>query len=161
AGGFFLKAIAIYKKILKLDPAVVDPRMRLADLYSRRDLTMEARAEYIGVAEKLVRDGNEIRAREVYEKLVRMEPGNILARTALGDIFLSRGDAVKAVGEYRAAARDLEALGLLTESAAVHRRVLAIASAGPSMHADAVRGMARSGARDEAIRAGRAPRAGP
>src|SRR5262249_18418404 len=156
AGGFFLKAIAIYKKILKLDPAVVEPRMRLADLYARRDLTMEARGEYITVAEKLVRDGNEMRAREGYEKLVRMEPRNVLARTALGDIFLSRGDAAKAVGEYRAAARDLEALGLLSESAAVHRRVLAIGSVEPEVHADAVRGMARAGARDEAIRAGRA-----
>src|SRR5262249_49486091 len=158
AGGFFLKAIAIYKKILKLDAAVVEPRMRLAHLYARPDLTMEARSEYITVAEKLVRDGNEMRAREVYERLVRMEPGNVLARTALGDIFLSRGDASRAVVEYRAAARDLEAVGLLTESAAVHKRVLAIGSVEPMVHADAVRGMARSGAVDEAIRAARALR---
>ena len=158
AGGFFLKAIAIYKKILKLDAGVVEPRMRLADLYARRDLTMEARAEYITVAEKLVRDGKEMRAREVYERLVRMEPGNIHARTALGDIFLSRGDAAKAVGEYRAAARDLEALGLLNESAAVHKRVLAVGSVEPAVYADAVRGMARCGSRDEAIRTAKALR---
>jgi len=158
AGGFFLKAIAIYKKILKIDPGVVDPRMRLADLYARRDLTMEARAEYIGVVEKLVRDGNEIRAREVYEKLVRMEPGNVLARTALADIFLNRGDAVKAAGEYRAAAQELAQLGLHAESAVIYRRVLAIPSAEPSVHADAVRGIARSGESTEAIEAAKALR---
>jgi hypothetical protein len=73
---------------------------------------MEARAEYIGVAEKLVRDGNEARAREVQDKLVRMEPGNVLARTALADIFLNRGDSAKAIAEFLAAARGLEQLSL-------------------------------------------------
>lgn len=158
AGGFFLKAIAIYKKILKLDPAVIEPRMRLADLYARRDLTMEARAEYIGVAEKLVRDGQEGKAREVYEKLIRMEPGNVMARTALADIYLARGDSVRAVGELRSAARDLEGLGLASESAAVHRRVLAITLADAEAQADAVRGIARSGAGEEAIALARALR---
>src|SRR5262245_32658222 len=158
AGGFFLKAIAIYKKILKLDPTVIEPRMRLADLYARRDLTMEARAEYIGVAEKLVRDGQEAKAREVYEKLIRMEPGNVMARTALADIYLGRGDMARAVGELRAAARDLEGVGLLHESAAVHRRILAGGAAEPEAHAEAVRGIARSGGGEEAIAAAKALR---
>src|SRR6185436_3121541 len=50
-GGFFLKAIAIYKKILKLDPTSSEARLRLADLYARGDFTSEARIEYIAVAE--------------------------------------------------------------------------------------------------------------
>src|SRR5213593_4340421 len=123
-GGFFLKAIAIYKKVLKLDPSVIEPRMRLADLYARRDLTTEARAEYITAAEMLVRDGQEVKAREVYEKLTRMEPGNVKARTALADIYLGRGDTARAVGELRAAARDLEGLALRDESLLIHRRIL-------------------------------------
>ncbi len=110
-GGFFHKAIAIYRKILKLDPAVIEPRLRLADLYARRDLTTEARAEYMAVAERFLELNEEGRAREVHEKLVRMEPANVAARTVLADIHLRRGEADHAVGELRAAARDLEGAG--------------------------------------------------
>ena len=44
--GFFLKAIAIYKKINKIDPARLDVYDRLADLYHKQGLTQDARSQY-------------------------------------------------------------------------------------------------------------------
>ena len=40
--GFFLKAIAIFKKINKLDPSKLDIYAKLADLYAKLGLAMEA-----------------------------------------------------------------------------------------------------------------------
>src|SRR5881227_4149138 len=39
--GFFLKAIAIYKKINKIDPARLEVYDRLADLYHKQGLTQD------------------------------------------------------------------------------------------------------------------------
>ena len=44
--GFFVKAIAIYKKVIKLDPTRLEVYEKLADLYHRQGLTNEARTQY-------------------------------------------------------------------------------------------------------------------
>ena len=44
--GFFLKAIAIYKKINKIDPAQLEVYDKLADLYHKQGLVQDARSQY-------------------------------------------------------------------------------------------------------------------
>ena len=44
--GFFVKAIAIYKKIIKLDPTSLAVYERLAELYHKQGLLNEARTQY-------------------------------------------------------------------------------------------------------------------
>src|SRR5207249_5911151 len=53
--GFFLKSIAMYQKVSKLDPANVDCQQRLAGLYQQQGLTIEAKAQYMAVADRLDR----------------------------------------------------------------------------------------------------------
>src|ERR1700682_2582102 len=48
--GFFLKAIAIYKKINRLDPARLDIYERLAELYGRERLLPGGKKPYQGLA---------------------------------------------------------------------------------------------------------------
>jgi tetratricopeptide (TPR) repeat protein len=43
--GFTVKAIAIYKKIQKLDPGRVEPLVKLAELYAMQGLSREAREQ--------------------------------------------------------------------------------------------------------------------
>src|SRR5262249_31838800 len=144
-------AIAIYKKVLKLDSRAAEARVRLADLYARRDLTMEARVEYLAVADLFVRDGNEARAREVYEKLVRMEPGDVKARTALAEVFIAKGEEARAVTELQKAAADLEGIGLARESLIVHRRVLSLGLPEVGRMLDSIRAAIRLGDPEAAI----------
>src|SRR5262245_5217891 len=161
-GGFFHKAIAIYRKILKIDPDVVEPRLRLADLYARRDLTTEARIEYLAVVERLVRLGQHGRAREVHEKLVRMEPGNVEARVALGEIQAKEGNAVRALQELRIAARGMESVNLTAEALALHRRILKTPGAEIEARIDSIRALTRLGQGAEALGEARSPHgAGP
>src|SRR4026209_2161524 len=51
ADGFFLKAIAIYKRINKLDPTLTDICTKLADLYLKQGLTMDAKSQLQVVAQ--------------------------------------------------------------------------------------------------------------
>ncbi|MBW3671281.1 MAG: tetratricopeptide repeat protein, partial [Acidobacteria bacterium] len=48
--GFFLKAIAIYKKINKLDPSRLEIYEKLAELYAKQGLAMEAKTQYLVLA---------------------------------------------------------------------------------------------------------------
>ena len=52
ADGFFLKAIAIFKKINKIDPTRLDIYERLAVLYTKQGLTQDARSHYLTLAEQ-------------------------------------------------------------------------------------------------------------
>src|SRR5690348_6559322 len=49
--GFYLKAVAVYKQILKLDPRLVDVILKLAELYRRLGQMSEAMQHYESVAE--------------------------------------------------------------------------------------------------------------
>lgn len=144
-GGFFDKAIAIYKKILKIDTGAVDARLRLADLYARRDLVTEARSEYTSIAQELVEKAQDSKAREVYDKLVRLDPGNLSVRTLLADLYEGTGDGARAIGELQGVARDLEALGLQDDARAVHRRILGAEGAAVDARADSACYLARGG----------------
>src|SRR5437867_4102777 len=53
--GFFLKAIAMYKKVSKLDPANMDCYEKLAGLYLKQGLTIEAKAQYLEVADHFIK----------------------------------------------------------------------------------------------------------
>jgi tetratricopeptide (TPR) repeat protein len=155
--GFFVKAIAIYKKIIRLDPTQIEVYERLADLYSRQGLINESRSQYQVVADYYQKHGNTDAAIVVYGKLVELEPENPSHRLRLADqlrqsdrpqeaalqfreiasLFLDHGRADDAVRLYTAAldmdATDLdfiaEALGQLKSSghAAAADRLLAAA----------------------------------
>src|SRR6188474_1203543 len=65
--GFFLKAIAIYKKINKLDPARLDVYERLAELYSKQGLGMEAKSQYQVLADYFTKQDNVNGAIGIYQ----------------------------------------------------------------------------------------------
>src|SRR5919108_4153902 len=75
--GFFLKAIAIYKKINKLDPSKLEVYARLAELYAKQGLAMEAKSQYQVLADYHAKNENVIGAIGIYQKMVLGEPGNI------------------------------------------------------------------------------------
>src|SRR5215470_10329401 len=55
--GFGLKAIAMYKKIDRLQPNDIDIATHLADLYASQDLIVEARTHYLAIVDAHHRAG--------------------------------------------------------------------------------------------------------
>ncbi|HTG13752.1 MAG TPA: tetratricopeptide repeat protein, partial [Blastocatellia bacterium] len=86
-GGFTLKAIAMLKKISKLDPTNVETSMKLANLYSQQGLLVEARQQYLQVADSHARAGQTRKALDAYQKIADLDPSNTSVRMKLGEIY--------------------------------------------------------------------------
>lgn len=138
-GGFFLKAIAIYKKIVKLDPLQAGAMQRLGDLYGRQDLFSEAREMYLQAARLLSSRHETARAREIYEKLLKLEPDRVETRVALAEILQSAGESLRASSELVTAACLLASRGRKNEGERLLVKAVGAAGEDPS----ACAGMAR------------------
>src|SRR6266704_4135519 len=70
--GFFLKAIAMYKKVSKLDPSNMDCLQKLASLYLKQGLTIEAKAQYLEVADHFIKAAQFKKAVDVLPAVLEM-----------------------------------------------------------------------------------------
>ena len=81
--GFNVKAIAIYRKISKVDSTSVDTLLKLAELYQLQGLSREAREQYLQAIEYFKKRNQTDRALEVLRKLVQLDPENVNFRARL------------------------------------------------------------------------------
>ena len=98
--GFFTKAIAMYKRITRLDPQNEGVSFKLADLYSKQGLTIEAKQIYLELAEEYKRQNNQKKALGIYKKILEFDRSNIKMRILLADNYLREGMKDEAVSEY-------------------------------------------------------------
>jgi len=98
--GFFAKAIAMYKRITRVDPNYEEALFKLADLYTRQGLVIEAKQIYLDMAEECKRKGNQKKALGMYKKILEFDRQNIKMRTLLADNYLKEGMMDNAVEEY-------------------------------------------------------------
>jgi tetratricopeptide (TPR) repeat protein len=117
--GFFLKAIAIYKRINKLDPSLTDICMKLADLYLKQGLTMDAKSQLHLVAQSYINKGQNKEAIVTLKKLAEIEPDNLKTRNDLAKAYKAEGMVPEAIKEYLDIGEELIRKGLLKESLAV------------------------------------------
>lgn len=99
--GFLVKAIAIYKKILRLDSSQLPVYDALAVLYRHQGLISEARAQYRVLAEDQRARGDLDGARELHQKLLEFEPDGLGNMTVLVEIFEQQGEVEAALDGYR------------------------------------------------------------
>ena len=68
--GFFTKAVAVYKQILKLDPRLVEVHLKLAELYRQLGLMSDAMIHFESVATHFHREGKTKEALDTIRQLV-------------------------------------------------------------------------------------------
>jgi tetratricopeptide (TPR) repeat protein len=102
--GLYSQAMAVYKKISKLNPKDMEAAMKLGDLYARQGFPSEAKEEYWKVGRDLMRDNQIKRAIFLYEKLKKIDKKDPEARLALADLFTRDGSTDQAVEELNEAA---------------------------------------------------------
>ncbi len=122
--GFFVKAIAIYKKIIKLDPTVLRVYEKLAALYAKQGLITEARTQYQVLADYYQKHDNVASAITIYQRMAELEPDNPSFRLKLADLYTSRSLTDKAMQELRSLAEIFVVSGSLDEAAQVFVRAL-------------------------------------
>ncbi|MDD9942034.1 MAG: tetratricopeptide repeat protein [Myxococcales bacterium] len=77
--GFFLKAVAVFKQILKLDPSRLDAWEKLAEMYELLSLVSDALSTYEKVADAYTQAGKTTRALDAMGKMAQLDPDNVAA----------------------------------------------------------------------------------
>jgi tetratricopeptide (TPR) repeat protein len=122
--GFFLKAVAVYKQILKLDPRLVDVILKLAELYRQLGLMSDAMQHYESVAAHFHREGNTKEALDTVKKLVDLDPENIATRIKLAELYSKEGLVEEAVLQFSMACEQLRRQGRQDDFIKVAERLL-------------------------------------
>jgi tetratricopeptide (TPR) repeat protein len=124
--GFHLKAIAIWKKINKLDAGALEPYLNLAELYGKQGLMMEDKSQYQYVVDEYIKRGKTRDAGEVLKKMADIDPGDLKIRSKLADLYTREGNSSRAVDEHIAIAEELNKKGHLAEALQVLEKGLKI-----------------------------------
>lgn len=152
AEGFFVKAIAIYKKIIKLNPTHLEVYEELAELYHKQGLVTEARTQYLVLADYYQKHENPTSAIAIYNKMADLEPENPTYHVKLADLYLQQKLFEKAMAEHRIIAELMLAAGHAQEAEQVYERALDVDSGNIAFVTDAVLKLREAGANAAAAR---------
>ena len=145
ADGFFVKAIAIYKKIIKLDPTRLEVYERLAGLYHRQGLLNEARTQYQVLADYYRKHDDAASAIGIYERMALIDPEDPAPRVKLAELYEEQELLDKAMGEYRRIAELMLGHGRAEQAEQVYRRALEVTADDLGFVTDAVRELEHAG----------------
>ena len=125
--GFFLKAVALYKQVLKLDPSLVEVNLKLAELHQQLHLLGEALGYYQATIGYFEQQGNWAAAIEVLEKMAKLDVQNVTIRAKLADLYARQNKQTESLKMFEGAALAFREQGRLDEYARVVERILALA----------------------------------
>ena len=94
--GANLKAIAMYKKITKLDPNGLPAMEKLAELYRKQGLVNDARSMLLQTAEAFTRRGQSNETLRILKQLVLFDPENVQVISRTADLMTQAGQKSEA-----------------------------------------------------------------
>lgn len=150
--GFFVKAIAIYKKIIKLNPSSLQVYEKLAALYAEQGLVTEARTQYKVLADYYQKHENAASAITIYQRMAELEPENPAFHLKLAELFASRQLVDRALTSYARLADIFLVGGSVDEAAKVYLTALDVSSDDLTFIERAVRSLAGAGSVSAATR---------
>src|SRR5205814_3091764 len=122
AQGFYLKAVALYKQVLKVIDRV-EVNVRLAELYQQLGLVGDATKEWQAVSAYYEKIGDTKASLDTLKKLVDLDPDNVAARIRLGEQYARQDNLIEAVAELRRAAQYLQRNGRTDDYLRVAERI--------------------------------------
>jgi tetratricopeptide (TPR) repeat protein len=106
--GFYAKALALYKKILKLKPDHEYSLLQSGDLAAKLGTLADAKQFFTQVADKRKARGDKKGAAEVAIKLGTLDPEDLDSRMRAAQLAAEMGDTATALREYREVAGKLK-----------------------------------------------------
>ncbi len=122
--GFYLKAVAVYKQILRLDADLVDVNLRLAELYKQLGLLNDAMRQYEQVSNHLYQAGRSREALDALRQIINLDPANVASRIKLAELYSKQDMRDQAVEEFSKAADYLRASNRLDDFIKVAERLI-------------------------------------
>jgi len=95
----YSQALAIIKKICRLNPSNPAYFIKMADLSARQGFIADAKQEYLRLAERFLREKNVEAAISMYEKAVKLDREDFDVRMKLAALYKLDGRSEKAVEE--------------------------------------------------------------
>ena len=86
--GFTVRAIAVYRKLSKLNPVNLEYVLKLGELYRQQGLLNDARSQYMQAADSLLRSGKMEEGTQLYEKILELDPENLSLQSKLADLYI-------------------------------------------------------------------------
>jgi tetratricopeptide (TPR) repeat protein len=122
--GFYLKAVAVYKQVLKLDARLVEVNIKLAEVYRQLGLLSDAMQQYEIVAAFYHREGKSREALSTIRELVELDPENVATRIKLAELYSKEQMTQAAIQEFATAAEYLRAHGRIDDFIKVAERLV-------------------------------------
>jgi tetratricopeptide (TPR) repeat protein len=121
--GFYLRAIALYKQVLKLDPTQININLKLAELYHKQNLNGDAIQQFQLVYQYYERKGDTVRALETLDKMAEMAPGNLQLRMRLADAYYRNGNVDHSLDEYVKIGEQLKKEGRIDDVISLYEKL--------------------------------------
>ena len=125
--GFFLKAVAVYKQMMKLAPDDVRVNERLAALYQQLGILSDAMGQLQLVASAAEKAGDQAKLLDVLRRMVELEPENVASAVKLGELYAKQSQPKLALEHFRRAAEQLRRLNRADEYVKVAERIAFLA----------------------------------
>jgi tetratricopeptide (TPR) repeat protein len=126
AEGATLKAIATFKKVLKLDPSRYDVFRHLGDLNAERGLLSSAVQDYLTLGKHYLKAGKSKDALDIYKKIVSQDPSNLDAQQRVAELCLQENMQDEATKVYLQLGRERSAQQRYDEAKDAYQGVLRI-----------------------------------
>ena len=124
--GFTSKAIALYKKVLNIDPEKIEVHLALGDMNADKGLTGNALESYKKVADHYKKKNNMPQALGIYQKMADLNPTNITFRMKLTEMYLKEGMQQEAVKAFLDAADQHIAKDAFQDARQIFEKILAV-----------------------------------
>lgn len=105
--GFYPRAAALYKKILKIKPDDEQSQLQLGELSARQGLLADAKSYFAIIAERRRSRGDRAGADEMVVRLGSLDPADVEGRLAAARVLEERGEIIGAAIRYRELHADL------------------------------------------------------
>lgn len=153
AEGFTSKAIALYKKVLNIDPGKIEVHLALGDMNAEKGLAGPALESYKLVADHYTKQKKMAEALGVYQKMADLNPSNVAFRVKLAGMYAKEGMKDQAVKAYLDAADVHMSKDAFQDARQLFEKVLEIAPDNKSVYHKAGVLYAKEGKFDEARKA--------
>ena len=119
--GLYVRAVALYKKVVKLAPMHIEASSACAELYAEQGLIAEAKLQFQGLADHYLNRGDLSRTMEIYEKIIRMDPGHRPTLSKVVKVLVRPGQVGEALSELNALGMRLVEAGQIEDARQIYQ----------------------------------------
>ncbi|MBL7685423.1 MAG: bacterial transcriptional activator domain-containing protein [Deltaproteobacteria bacterium] len=109
--GFFLKAVAIYKNMIRMAPGSIEYNEKLAHLYQQLGMSKDAINQYLILINYYQNHQQKEKALQAAQAMVSVDPTDFQSRMRLAEIYYHCGQQDEALREYEKLGSELKEQG--------------------------------------------------